>query len=77
MSKREEELAGLLEEIAPGVRDILWCALCWNDHNFGYDELREKATRAAASMGINRMNGVDAVNHWMARVDKALGHLPT
>jgi hypothetical protein len=71
--KREQVLDGLLREIAPGLRDILWCALVWNDHNFTERDLLDKATRAAKSMGLDRYNGVDAVNHWMARVDKALG----
>jgi len=67
-------LEGLLKEITPGVRDILWCALVWNDHNFDYDSLLKKATSAAKSMGLNRTNGVESVNAWMARVDAALTH---
>ena len=69
---RTQELESLLRDIAPGLRDILWCALVWNDHNFTERDLLDKATRAAKSMGIDRHNGVDAVNHWMARVDRAL-----
>jgi hypothetical protein len=72
---REQELEGLLREIAPAVRDILWCALVWNDHNFDERALFEKATRAADSLGLNRHNGVYSVNWWMERVDKALGCL--
>ncbi len=70
---RIRELEELLREISPGIRDILWCALVWNDHNFTERTLLDKATRAAKSMGLDRFNGVDAVNVWMARVDKALG----
>jgi hypothetical protein len=70
---RIAELESLLREISPGLRDILWCALVWNDHNFTERTLLDKATRAAKSMGLDRFNGVDAVNVWMARVDKALG----
>jgi hypothetical protein len=72
-NKRIRELEGLLREISPGIRDILWCALVWNDHNFTEGDLFNKATRAAKSMGFDRFNGVDAVNLWMARVDKSLG----
>jgi hypothetical protein len=71
--QRIRELEELLREISPGIRDILWCALVWNDHNFTERTLLDKATRAAKSMGLDRFNGVDAVNVWMARVDKALG----
>jgi hypothetical protein len=72
---RIAELEGLLREVCPGIRDILWCALGWNDHNFTERDLLDKATRAAKSMGLDRFNGVDAVNFWMARVDKALGSI--
>ncbi len=71
--ERIRELEQLLREISPGIRDILWCALVWNDHNFTERTLLDKATRAAKSMRLDRFNGVDAVNHWMTRVDKALG----
>jgi len=70
---QRDELQGLLREISSGVRDILWCALVWNDHNFTERDLLDRVTRAAKSMGLDRYKGVDAVNHWMARVDKALG----
>ena len=73
LKTRVSELEGLLREVSPGLRDILWCALVWNDHNFTERDLLDKATRGAKSMGVDRHNGVDAVNSWMARVDKALG----
>lgn len=69
----EENAVKLLREMAPAIRDILWCALVWNDHNFTYEDLREKAKRAAMALGIDRGNGVDWVNSWMDDVDAAIG----
>lgn len=74
-SKREKELEAILKELTPAVRDVLWCALVWNDHNFSYDDLRDKAHRAAKALGYERGtlgSAIPAVNAWMERVDRAL-----
>lgn len=63
----------LLREIAPAIRDILWCALVWNDHNFEYRDLLNKATNAAKALGFDRYDGVDPVNAWLQKIDEAIG----
>jgi len=76
VSKREKELEAIVRELVPAARDIMWCALVWNDHNFGYDEFYAKATRAAKSLGFERSglcDAVDKVNAWLERIDKTLG----
>lgn len=65
---QRDALEKALREIAPAARDILWCAVCWNDHNFGYVDLLAKAGRAAESFGIDRYD-FDAMNAWLERVD--------
>lgn len=72
---RIRELEAILRALTPAVRDILWCALVWNDHNFEYTDLTDKARRAAKSLGYSPGtlgDSIPAVNAWMARVDKAL-----
>lgn len=32
------------------IRECLWMARVWNDHNFTYDVIREKAKKAADSL---------------------------
>lgn len=73
-TKREQELEEIVKALVPAARDILWCALVWNDHNFGYDEFMAKSKRAAESLGYERAmgSGVDAVNEWLDRVDRVL-----
>lgn len=74
-SNREKELEAIVRELVPAARDILWCALVWNDHNFSYDDLRDKALRAGRVLGFNRSameDGVGKVNEWLDRVDRAL-----
>ena len=72
-SKREAELEKILKDLMPAIRDILWCALVWNDHNFSEHDLRRVARRAAHTLGYDPHNGVERVNAWMERVDRALG----
>jgi hypothetical protein len=75
-SKREKELEAIVEALVPAARDILWCALVWNDHNFDYKEFQAKADRAAKSLGYDRKglgSAIDEVNAWLDRVDRALG----
>ena len=72
---REIELEAIVKQLAPAARDILWCALVWNDHNFDYDVLRNQAKKAAKALGFDReqLHGdVGPVNDWFARIDKAL-----
>ena len=75
-SKREKELEAILAALVPAASDILWCALVWNDHNFSHQDLCNKAKRAGEALGFNRSvmeDGVEKVNEWLERVDKALG----
>lgn len=75
-SKREQELEEILRQLVPATRDILWCALVWNDHNFSEKDLRDKAARAARVLGFppgGLCEQVDNVNAWLERVDNALG----
>lgn len=74
MTKREAELEAIVKALVPAARDILWCALVWNDHNFGYDEFMAKSERAAKSLKYDRFTGIECVNAWLARVDKVLGN---
>ena len=74
-SKREEELDSILRQLVPAVRDVLWCALVWNDHNFDDKALCDHAQRAANALGYQRAglgDHLEAVNKWLARVDKVL-----
>jgi hypothetical protein len=74
-SKREQELEAILRELVPATRDVLWCALVWNDHNFDEKDLRDKADRAAKSLGFwprGLGDQIGKVNAWLERVDKAL-----
>lgn len=79
MKTREQELEELVRQIAPAVRDVIWCALVWNDHNFTEADIREKAKRAAAALDLHRsgMGDVEAGNRWMARIDAALSRRDT
>ena len=75
-SKREQALEEIVKALVPATRDILWCALVWNDHNFKYEDLRDKADRAAKALGFwprGLGDQVEHVNAWLDRVDKALG----
>lgn len=75
-SKREKELEEIVQALVPAASDILWCALVWNDHNFSYEDLRNKALRAGKALGFNRSameDGVGKVNEWLERVDNVLG----
>lgn len=71
-SEREKELEAILRKIVPAMRDILWCGLVWNDHNFGYDALFKRAKSASDSLGFDRRDGVDHANEFLERIDKAL-----
>jgi hypothetical protein len=69
------ELEAIVREFAPAAREILWCALVWNDHNFDQSDLLEKARDAARSLGYadgGIGSGVDRANAWMDRINKAL-----
>lgn len=72
MTAREKELEAIVRALVPAARDILWCALVWNDHNFGYESFMEKSARAAKALGYERIEGVDPVNAWLDRVERAL-----
>lgn len=70
ISPREAELEAIVKQLAPAARDILWCALVWNDHNFDHATLVLHAQNAAASLGFppgTLGSQVDAFNEWMAR----------
>lgn len=71
----QKQCEELLRLMAPAMRDILWCALVWNDHNFGYESLTKKADSAAKALGCGRTtlgSGIDEANALFARIDRAL-----
>jgi hypothetical protein len=72
---RIHELEAALRGIYPAAREILWCALVWNDHNFDWKTLLQHADLAAKQLGFDRLSGdpITAANKWMARIDAALG----
>lgn len=76
-SKREQELEEIVREFMPAARDILWCALVWNDHNFDYADLLAKAEHASMALGCGPRgtlgDGIPKVNEWLAKVDRVLG----
>jgi len=73
--ERIRELEAVLRGIYPAAREILWCALVWNDHNFDWKTLLQHADLAAKQLGFDRLSGdpITAANKWMARIDAALG----
>ena len=74
MTSREKELEAIVRRLMPATRDVLWCALIWNDHNFGYDSFLEKATLAAKALGYERgALTIDEVNDFLEHVDHVLG----
>jgi hypothetical protein len=72
LRKDNERLRGLLRDCRAGMRDVLWCALVWNDHNFDYQDLLNHLEKAREAMGFDRMAGVDKANEFMARIEAAL-----
>jgi hypothetical protein len=81
MTDREKQLEAIVRELYPAARDILWCALVWNDHNFRHTDLFNKALSAAKSLGYDRYGRgadepVNKVNAWIDRVDRVLGDTP-
>lgn len=72
---RQSELHDILTHLLPAAREILWCALVWNDHNFDHAALTEKASLAAARLGFPPGGigcQIKRVNLWMARIQRAL-----
>ena len=67
---RIRELEAVLRGIYPAAREILWCALVWNDHNFDWKTLLQHADLAAKQLGFDRLSGdpITAANKWMARI---------
>ena len=79
-SKREKELEAIVRQCVPAIRDVLWCALVWNDHNFGHKDLRDRAERAAKALGWDRArlrDPVPVINEFLERVDRALESSPS
>jgi hypothetical protein len=72
-SKREKELDAIVRKLMPALRDIAWCQLVWNDHNFTQDDLLRHAKRAGESMGFKRVDGVDSFNDFWSHVERVLG----
>lgn len=74
-SKREQDLEAIVRRLMPATRDVLWCALVWNDHNHEYSDLTDKARRAAAALGYPHGtlgDQVARVNEFLAHVDGVL-----
>jgi hypothetical protein len=75
-SEREKQLEEIVRKLVPATRDVMWCALVWNDHNFDHQALLDHASRAATALGFPRGtvgDQVDRVNQWLEHVDKVLG----
>lgn len=77
MSEREKELEAIVREFYPAAREILWCALVWNDHNFREKDLFNHAVKAAKELGFDRLgvgenDGINKANIWMERIEYAL-----
>lgn len=51
------------------VREMLWVAKVWNDHNFSPDVIREKAKRLSARLDIKN---VDEANEFLNQLQKQL-----
>jgi hypothetical protein len=78
-TKRERQLEKIVRRLMPATRDVIWCALVWNDHNFSVQDLLDKADRAAKALGYERRgpeDAVEAVNDLLAHVDSVLRTKP-
>lgn len=73
MTKREKDLEAIVRRLMPALRDIAWCHLVWNDHNFTEADLFRHATEAGESLGFRRVDGVDSFNEFWADVERVLG----
>ena len=51
------------------IREYLWMALVWNDHNFTYDVIREKAKKAADALNCST---VEEGNEFLDQLQKQL-----
>ena len=51
------------------IREYLWMARVWNDHNFTYDIIREKAKKAADSLGCST---VEEANELLDKLQEQL-----
>jgi hypothetical protein len=74
-SKREQDLEAIVRRLMPATRDVMWCALVWNDHNFSESDLLDKAKQAAKALGYERTGLRDAIksaNEFIAHVDAVL-----
>lgn len=49
-----------LSKLRPALREVLWCALVWNDHNYSEKDIRTKAALAAKALGFERADSRDA-----------------
>jgi hypothetical protein len=72
-SKREQKLESIVRRLMPALRDIAWCHLVWNDHNFTEADLFRHAKAAGESLGFKRTDGVDSFNEFWADVESVLG----
>lgn len=72
MTKREKELEAIVRKLMPALRDIAWCHLVWNDHNFTEADLFRHAKRAGEAMGFKRTDGVDSFNEFWSHVEQVL-----
>jgi hypothetical protein len=73
ISDREKELEAIVRKLMPALRDIAWCHLVWNDHNFSEADLLRHAKRAGEAMGFRRGDGVEAFNEFWTHVEQVLG----
>ena len=67
-----EALRELLTEARAPARELLWCMVVWNDHNFTYADLINKLRMARKALGLDGINRVDDANDRLDRIDAAL-----
>ena len=68
---RIRELENLIKEMKNGFREVLWCSLVWNDHNFSYKDLLSHLESARKNFGFERTN-LDAANDYMDKINLVL-----
>lgn len=59
------------ESLRLAVREILWMALCYNDHNFQPNDLLEKADKVAKLLKVKSVDDANVLlERWENSADK-------